>query len=98
MMATAARVRELKNVYAAGQSATIGAMNPYNGQIVLAATWRAGYRRMLNAMMAHAIVFSSVSNVSGYLSMRAETNRAGITLIHNASRWRGWRELWCSAT
>jgi hypothetical protein len=31
MMATAARVRELKNVYAAGQSATIGAMNPHNG-------------------------------------------------------------------
>jgi hypothetical protein len=41
-MATAARVRELKNVYAAGRSATIGATNPYRGQIVSAAVSRGG--------------------------------------------------------
>jgi hypothetical protein len=52
MMATAARVRELKNVYAAGQSAAIGAINPYRGQIVSAAVWRAGYRKMIEAMLA----------------------------------------------
>jgi hypothetical protein len=52
MMPTAARVRELKHVYAAGPSATIGAINPYRGQIVSTAAWRAGYRKMIEAMLA----------------------------------------------
>ena len=35
-----------------GLAAAVGAANPYYGQRVNAAVWRAGYRRMLDAMLA----------------------------------------------
>ena len=53
-MATAARVAELKRIYAEGAAANVGAANPYYGQLVNAAVWRGGYRRMLDAMLANS--------------------------------------------
>jgi hypothetical protein len=53
-MASAERVAELKRVHAEGRSAELGAQNPYYGRIVLAAVWRAGYRRMLDDMLARS--------------------------------------------
>jgi hypothetical protein len=53
-MATAARVAELKGIYAEGLAANVGAANPYYGQRVNAAMWRAGYRRMLDEKMANS--------------------------------------------
>jgi hypothetical protein len=53
-MATAARVAELKRVYAEGLAAGVGAPNPYRGQRVNAAVWRGGYRRMLDEMIANS--------------------------------------------
>jgi hypothetical protein len=53
-LARAQRVDELKRVYAEGQAAGVGAVNPYRRQIVLAAVWRAGYRRMLDTMIANS--------------------------------------------
>lgn len=49
-----ARVAELKRAHAEGRAADIGDLNPYRGQIVLAAVWRGGYRRMLDDMRANA--------------------------------------------
>jgi hypothetical protein len=48
------RVDELKRVHAEGRSARVGDANPYYGQIVLAAVWRGGYRRMLDDMLANS--------------------------------------------
>jgi hypothetical protein len=53
-VARAQRVAELKRVYAEGQAAGVGNVNPYHGQIVLASVWRAGYRRMLDDMLANS--------------------------------------------
>jgi hypothetical protein len=47
-MPTELRVAELKRAHAAGWAAEVGARNPYYGQIVLAAIWMGGYRRMLD--------------------------------------------------
>jgi hypothetical protein len=47
-------VDEAKRVYAEGQAAEIGADNPYRGQMVLASVWRAGYRKMLDDMLANS--------------------------------------------
>src|SRR4051812_48270027 len=46
------RVAELKRVHAEGRAAKVGAANPYRGQIVNAAVWRGGYRRMLDDKLA----------------------------------------------
>jgi hypothetical protein len=48
------RVDELKRVHAEGRAAELGAPNPYHGQIVLAAVWLGGYRRMLDVMIANS--------------------------------------------
>jgi hypothetical protein len=48
------RVAELKRVHAEGGAARVGALNPYHGQIVLAAVWRGGYRRMLDELAANS--------------------------------------------
>jgi hypothetical protein len=48
------RVEELKRIYAEGQAAKIGAPNPYRGQIVNAAVWMSGYRKMLDDMLANS--------------------------------------------
>lgn len=45
------RVEELKQIHAEGQAAKIGAPNPYRGQIVNAAVWMSGYRKMLDARL-----------------------------------------------
>jgi hypothetical protein len=47
-------VAELKRVYAEGRAAKVGADNPYRGRMVLAAVWRAGYRDMLDDMIANS--------------------------------------------
>jgi hypothetical protein len=49
-----ARVAELKRAHAEGRAADIGDLNPYRGQIVSAAVWRAGYRRMLEDAIANS--------------------------------------------
>jgi hypothetical protein len=49
-----ARVAELKRIHAEGLAAHVGAANPYRGQLVNAAVWRVGYRRMLDEMAANA--------------------------------------------
>lgn len=46
------RVAEIKRVHVEGQAAELGAPNPYNGQMVLAAVWLAGYRKMIEDKMA----------------------------------------------
>jgi hypothetical protein len=53
-MTSAARVAELKRIHAEGKAAAVGAANPYYGQIVNAAVWRGGYRRMLDAKIANS--------------------------------------------
>jgi hypothetical protein len=47
-MASAARVAELKHLYAEGLAANARAANPYHGQLVNATVWRGGYRRKLD--------------------------------------------------
>jgi hypothetical protein len=51
----ASRVVDVKRIYSEGQTAAVGAANPYYGQGVDAAVWRAGYRRMLDAMLASSL-------------------------------------------
>lgn len=53
-MVTAERVAELKRIYAEGLAADVGTMNPYYGQMVNAAVWRGGYRRMLDDKLANS--------------------------------------------
>jgi hypothetical protein len=53
-MPTELRVAELKRAHAAGWAAEVGARNPYYGQIVLAAIWMGGYRRMLDETLANS--------------------------------------------
>jgi hypothetical protein len=53
-VARAQRVAELKRMHAEGQAADVGAPNPHRGQIVNAAVWRMGYRRMLDRMLDDA--------------------------------------------
>jgi hypothetical protein len=48
-------VAELKHIYAEGLAANLSAANPYHGQIVLAAVWRSGYRRMLDNILAKSL-------------------------------------------
>jgi hypothetical protein len=49
-----ALVEELKRIHAEGRAAPVGASNPYHGQRVNAAIWRAGYRRMLDDAIANS--------------------------------------------
>jgi hypothetical protein len=51
-MVSVTRVDELKRVRGEGLAADVGAANPYYGQIVNAAVWRFGYRRMLDDKLA----------------------------------------------
>jgi hypothetical protein len=53
LMATA-RVAEVQRIYAEGLAADVGAANPYYGQLVNAAVWRFGYRKMLDEKMANS--------------------------------------------
>jgi hypothetical protein len=48
------RVAELKRIHVEGRDADVGAANPYRGQLVNAAVWRSGYRRMLDDMLANS--------------------------------------------
>jgi DNA/RNA-binding domain of Phe-tRNA-synthetase-like protein len=48
------RVVELRRIRAEGMAAPVGAVNPYWGQLVLAAVWRTGYRQMLDDMLANS--------------------------------------------
>jgi hypothetical protein len=48
------RVDELKRIHAEGRAAHVGAANPYHGQLVNAAMWMGGYRRMLDDMIANS--------------------------------------------
>lgn len=47
-------VDEIRKAYAEGLANTPGAVNPYVGRIVLAASWRAGYRKMLDEKVANS--------------------------------------------
>jgi hypothetical protein len=42
------RADEVKRIHAEGLTANVGDVNPYYGQLVNAAVWRQGYRRMLD--------------------------------------------------
>jgi hypothetical protein len=60
------RVDELKRIHAEGRAADVGAPNPYRGQLVNAAVWRGGYRRMLDDMLAKSPARQAYLRRRGY--------------------------------
>jgi hypothetical protein len=89
-VARAQRVAEIKRAHVEGQAADVGAQNPYRGQIVLAAVWRAGYRRMLDDMLANSPARQAFLHASMRRRYRRVPPRSLRAHEHRCLRASGW--------